>query len=127
LPNPVLDGLNGQTEKFSPEERVLLLRHIATSVPVEAFAYQAVLKATQEGNNTPDKMDAALKTYVADDRAEKLSQSFLASQRSGAVSRMSDLGLVERQRDGTRVSYAATEQAHLFLQQCAAAQTRQSP
>jgi hypothetical protein len=121
LPNPVLDGeIDGQTEKFTAEERSLLLRHIATSAPVEAFAYCAVLKAVRDGNNTPEKIDAALKVYVAEDRVEKLSQSFLASQRSGAVSRMSDLGLVERQREGVRVSYAVTEEGQAFLAQCAA-------
>jgi hypothetical protein len=120
LQNPVLDGQNGQAEKFSPEERSLLLRHIATSVPVEAFAYRAILEAVQGGNYSPDKIDAALKSYVTEDRAEKLSQSFLASQRSGAVSRMSDLGLIERQREGVRVSYAVTEDGRSFLAQCAA-------
>jgi len=122
LPNPVVDAsADGATEKFSQEERALLLRHIASSVPVESFAYRAILEAIQGGNNTPEKIDAALKTYVAEDRAEKLSQSFLASQRSGAVSRMSDLGLVVRQRDGIRVFYATTEAGRKFLAQCAAA------
>jgi hypothetical protein len=121
LPNPVLDASADEaTEKFSPEERALLLGHIVSSVPVESFAYQAILEAIQAGNNTPDKIDAALKAYVAEDRAERLSQSFLASQRSGAVSRMSDLWLVERQRDGVRVSYIATEQGRDFLAQCVA-------
>lgn len=125
LPNPVLDGrLDGSAEKFTPAERSLLLRHIASSVPVEAFAYRAVLDAVRNGNNTPDKIDAALKTYVTEDRAEKLSQSFLASQRSGAVSRMSDLGLVERQREGVRVSYAVTKEGQAFLHQCMSNQSR---
>ncbi len=120
LQNPILDGPDGEPEKFSPEERSLLLRHIASSVPAEAFAYRAILEAVQAGNNSPDKIDAALKTYVTKDRAEKLSQSFLASQRSGAVSRMSDLRLIERQREGVRVSYALTKEGRAFLAQCAA-------
>jgi hypothetical protein len=116
LPNPVIDSqVDGTPEKFSPDERAFLVGHIATSVPVEAFAFRAILEAIQEGNNTPEKIDAALKAHVAEDRAEKLSQSFLASQRSGAVSRMADLGLVERQRDGVRVYYAQTEQGRTFL------------
>jgi hypothetical protein len=121
LPNPVVDGpAEGLVQKFSGEERSLLLRHIAAHVPVEAFAYRAILVAIQAGSNTPETIDAALKKHVAEDRAEKLSQSFLASQRSGAVSRMSDLGLVERQRDGVRVCYAATDQGRAFLAQAAA-------
>jgi hypothetical protein len=118
LPNPVIDSqVDGTPEKFSSDERTFLIGHIATSVPVEAFAFKAILKAIQEGNNTPEKIDAALKAHVTEDRAEKLSQSFLASQRSGAVSRMSDLGLVERQRDGVRVYYVPTEQGRTFLAQ----------
>jgi hypothetical protein len=117
LTNPVLDGgQDSNGEKFTPEERSLLVQHIISSVPVEAFAYRAVLNAVQDGNNTPDTIDAALKTYVAEDRAEKLSQSFLASQRSGAVSRMSDLKLIGRQREGTRVFYVLTEEGRAFLE-----------
>jgi hypothetical protein len=120
LPNLLLDGpADGTVEKFTADERSLLLRHIASSVPVEAFAYRAILEAIQAGSNNPDAIDAALKKYVSEDRAEKLSQSFLASQRSGAVSRMSDLGLVERERDGVRVSYAATDEGRAFLAQLA--------
>lgn len=120
LTNPVVDSADGAIEKFSPEERTLLLGHIVSSVPVESFTYRAVLEAVQAGDNSPEKIDAALKTYVAEDRAEKLSQSFLASQRSGAVSRMADLGLVERQRDGVRVLYVATAEGRSFLAQCLA-------
>jgi hypothetical protein len=118
LPNPVIDSPVDRTpEKFSPDERAFLIKHIIESVPVEAFAFKAILKAVQDGNNTPEKIDGALKSHVAQDRAEKLSQSFLASQRSGAVSRMSDLGLVERQRDGVRVYYVPTGQGQAFLAQ----------
>jgi hypothetical protein len=120
LPNPVLDGpADGPTEKFSPEERSLLLQHILESVPVEAFAYRVILEAVSHGSNSPDTIDAALRVYVTEDRAEKLSPSFLASQRSGAVSRMSDLGLIERRRDGVRVYYGVTDDGLAFLNQCA--------
>jgi hypothetical protein len=122
LPNPVLDEpTDGPTEKFSPEERALLLRHIVTSVPVEAFAYRVILEAVSHGSNSPDTIDAALKAYVSEDRADKLSPSFLASQRSGAISRMSDLGLVERRRDGVRVFYEITDEGRTFLAHYAAA------
>jgi hypothetical protein len=118
LPNSIVDGPpDDQNEKFTAEERSLLLSHITASVPVESFAYRAVLKAVEQGNITPDTMDAALKVYVAEERANKLSQSFLASQRSGAVSRMSDLGLIGRKRDGTRVSYFVTAEGRAFLAQ----------
>lgn len=108
------------TEKFSTEEREFLVHHIATAVPAEAFAYRSILEAVKAGHNTPEKLDAALKAYVSPDRAEDLSQSFLSSQRSGAVSRMSDLDLIGRQRDGTRVTYAVTDEGRAFLELCTA-------
>ena len=116
LVNPVLDAVDGEPPaKFSAEERALLLDHITAAVPVEAFAYRAILETIRDGSNTPEKIDAALKAHVSANRAEELSQSFLASQRSGAVSRMSDLGLVERHREGIRVFYAVTEEGGAFL------------
>ena len=72
----------------------------------------------RNGQISPEQIDAALKSYLDEDRAGDLSQSFLASQRSGAVSRMSDLGLIERRREGVRVSYAATADGQAFLTQC---------
>jgi hypothetical protein len=123
--NPLLDGAEqGPPEKFTPPERSFLLGHIVRSVPVEAFAYGVILEAVQRGQTSPEQIDAAMKTYLDEDRVGDLSQSFLASQRSGAVSRMSDLGLIERRREGVRVFYAATEDGLAFLRECAANQPR---
>lgn len=116
LPNPLLDGgPNGSMGKFSPQERSFLIWHILRSVPVEAFAYRVILEAVREGHTSPEQIDTALKAYLDQGRAGDLSQSFLASQRSGAVSRMSDLGLIERRREGVRVYYSATEDGLTFL------------
>ena len=116
LENPILDGVvNGAVHRFSEDEKGLLIEHILVGVPVESFAYRAILEAVMAGHNTPETIDTFLQQYVSRDRAEKLSQSFLASQRSGAISRMSDLGLIERQRDGTRVSYGIPKEGREFL------------
>jgi hypothetical protein len=118
--NPLLDGAqDGPPDKFSPQERSFLLGHIVRSVPVEAFAYRVILEAVQQGQTSPEQIDVAMKKYLDEDRAGDLSQSFLASQRSGAVSRMSDLGLIERRREGVRVFYATTEGGLAFLRECA--------
>jgi hypothetical protein len=93
-------------------------------VPVEVFAYRVILGAVSDGQTSPDQIDTAMKAYLDGQRADTLSQSFLASQRSGAVSRMSDLGLIERRRDGVRVSYTATEDGLAFLKQSTNHQTR---
>ena len=118
MENPILDGAgNGAVQKFSDQERAFLVEHVLRGVPVESFAYRVILETVMQGDNTPEKIDGALKKYVSQDRAEQLSQSFLTSQRSGAVSRMSDVGLIERHREGVRVIYGVTKQGEQFLSQ----------
>ena len=117
MPNPVLDdGAADPDRRFSDDEVAFMLRHIASSVPVEDFAFRSILAAIQAGHDTPDTLDAALHQYVSPATGDRVSASFLSSQRSGAISRMADLGLVRRTRDGVRVSYAVTAAAEGFIQ-----------
>lgn len=115
LPNPVLEGNKDfAISKFSHEETDWLLNHIQQTVSVEAFAIRAILTAIREGANTPEKIDATLAPLIPRDSGRSLSPSFLASQRSGAISRMVDLGTIIRIRTGTRVSYSVTEIGEKF-------------
>jgi hypothetical protein len=117
LPNSVLDSVEeGSTEKFTAEEKSFLLDHISSSVPAEDFAYRAILSAIAESANTPDKIDAALQRYISRDAYAHLSKSFFSTQRSGAISRMADLGLVARVRSGVRVSYVVTAGGQAFME-----------
>jgi len=117
LANPVLDrAQQSVTQKFSTEEIVFLLDHIQHCVPVEAFAIRTLIAAIQEGADTPEKLDEALRVHVPADSNRSLSPSFLTSQRSGALSRMADLGLLARIRKGVRVSYRITEQGQSFAE-----------
>lgn len=110
LRNPILDNNPPETaQKFTADERTFLLDHISGSVPAEDFAYRAVLGAVDAGARTPGKLDTALQEYVSKDASQTLTESFLATQRSGAVSRMADLGLITRKRDGVKVSYLTTD------------------
>lgn len=110
LRNPILDNNPPKTaQKFTADERTYLLDHISSSVPAEDFAYRAVLGAVDSGARTPGELDTALQKYVSKDASQTLTESFLATQRSGAVSRMADLGLITRKRDGVKVSYLTTD------------------
>ncbi len=116
LTNPVLDGCqNDPAQKFSSEEATFLLDHIRSHVPVEAFAFRTLIQAIADGAITPDKLDEALRVHVPAETNRSLSQSFLTSQRSGALSRMADLGLIARQRKGVRVSYTITPEGKAFV------------
>ena len=120
LTNPILDHAEGMAitgEKLSEEERGFLIQHIRDNVPVEDFAIRAVLAALDAGACNPDDLDAALREYMPERIDEPFSPAFLSTQRAGAISRMGDLGLVERFRDGLRVTYQASVTAHQYVEQ----------
>lgn len=117
LTNPALDSCQTDpAQKFSPEEAAFLLEHIRAHVPVEAFAFRTLIEAIADGAITPDKLDEALQVHVPGITNRSLSPSFLTSQRSGALSRMADLGLIARERKGVRVSYTITPEGEAFVQ-----------
>lgn len=116
LINPVLDTCQTEhAQKFSLEEIGFILEHIRSHVPVEAFAFRTLIQAIMGGADTPDKLDEALRTLVPTDFNRSLSPSFLTSQRSGALSRMADLGLITRIRKGVRVTYTITPNGEAFV------------
>lgn len=116
MPNPVLDG--GQetpAQKFTVDEQMYMREHIARSVPIEDFAYRAILEAVIAGAATPVELDEGLKGYISGRARDSVTDSFLSTQRSGAVSRMSDLGLLSRVRNGVRISYSATDAGRSYV------------
>lgn len=113
LENPILDGPGASPERLTLDERRFILNHIADHVPAEDFAYRTILSAIVTGANSPSALDVELKTYVS--KGKNFTTSFTSAQRSGAVSRMADLGLVQRVRDGVRVSYRVTEEGHHYV------------
>ena len=117
LPNPVLDGFqDNPLQKFSNKERNFLIDHIVQNLPAEDFAYRAIMSAIVHEANTPDTMDKFLQKKISIDTNRDISASFLSTQRSGAVSRMTDLGLVRRVRDGVRVLYEITDSGQAYLE-----------
>lgn len=117
LHNPILNGPPGSTERLSEAEREFLIEHIHTNVPVEDFAIGAVLAAVTEGASTPEELDQALARYLPARTEKPLSEAFLSTQRAGAISRMGDLGLIERVRDGLRVTYKLSSRGNQYLEQ----------
>jgi len=116
LPNPVLDtDASVSSLRFSDEETHFLLHHIEAAVPPEAFAYRAILSAFGSGENTPEKLDKVLAKLLPERTEKPFTREFLSTQRSGVISRMADLGLVERVRDGIKVTYRATPAGVSFL------------
>lgn len=116
LRNPVLDESQlKEVKKFSELEIEFLLRHISKNVPTEDYAYMTILALIDEGINTPSRIDEALKKRIPLSAGRNLSQSFLSAQRSGTISRMTDLCLIDRERDGINMSYKITSSGKDYL------------
>jgi hypothetical protein len=65
-------------------------------------------------------LDAAVKKLPVT-KKDGVSDSFVTTQRSGLMSRMADLALVTRARDGVRVSYVITESGSSYAARAVAA------
>ncbi len=116
LANPLLDRpiTEKPSEKLSTEEIQWVMLHITEHVPVEASAFRTVLTGLAQGCNTPDALDNFVKEHAKE--KPDVTNAFVSTQRSGAVSRMADLDLVKRQRDGTKVSYEVTKRGKAWLE-----------
>ena len=109
LQSPILDAPGTPTtRKLTLEEIEFLLTHILSSVPEEVSAYAAILGAIESGANTPDAVDKCLRQRFNLPTEQAITKTFLTTQRTGAISRMIDLGLIARQKDGLRVTYLFT-------------------
>lgn len=119
LENPVIDGRNvGTGPKFSDAEREFLVQHILRFVPAERAAYSVVLDALADGAASPGNLDSHLASRFHINRSS-MSPSFLAMQRGGVISRLIDLGLVARDKEGIRVAYFLTAAGKEVRQQLA--------
>jgi hypothetical protein len=58
-----------------------------------------------------------LRLVTKAEKRNEIKQTFLTTQRTGAISRMVDLGLVTRQKEGLRVTYRITDPAETFRSQ----------
>ena len=115
--NPVLDGAEDTWKKrFSDDEVIFLLEHIAQWVPAEASAYLTLGRLVLEGFNAPSAIDGALTEIVRKSTSSPPSESFVSSQRSGAISRMTDLGLITRIREGATVQYEVTDAGRRYIE-----------
>ena len=118
LENPILDAPGTPaTRKLTLEEVEFLLAHIIRSVPEETSAYASILDAIKSGTNTPDAVDKCLRQRFNLLTDQAITKTFLTTQRTGAISRLVDLGLLARQKEGLRVTYIITQPGKDFRTQ----------
>jgi len=109
LANPVIEN-EDLNSPLSDKEREFLLKQISAELPEEARLMQSVLEAIKAGATNPEKVQEGLKKLKPE-----LKESELSTVRSGLLSRMSELGLVTRERVGLSVRYHITSAGQEFL------------
>ena len=116
LPNPLMDtGLEGWLEyaktgkRFSEQEIAFLLGHFKQNLPNEWEHVKNIAKAISNGKNRPKMLDQQL-MEIYDWESSNASQ-----MRNGAVSRMEELTLLTREKQGREVTYLLTKLGRKLL------------
>jgi len=112
LNNPVFD-LHDTSAALSDDEVQFYLRHIREHVPGEVYAFRLVLSLISKEVNGPEPLDAEIAGHVGAD----WSKGLVATQRAGTISRLFELGLIEKGREGRRVTYEITQRGVQWLEE----------
>jgi hypothetical protein len=118
LENPILDtDREMATRTLSESEIQFLLEHVRALVPEETSAFISIIDGVEKGANTPDTIDAYLRERFHLENDAAMTPAFLSTQRTGAISRMVELGLLAREKAGLRVTYVVTHPGKCFHSQ----------
>ena len=112
LENPLLDNNNTGKGTLSERETEFYIKHVFHNIPGESQAIKQILEHISNGISTPKELNNRLKVDYAD---YGWSEAVLNTNRSGLVSRLHELGLVEKVRKGKEVAYALTSQGLTWL------------
>jgi len=113
LPNHILDE-GDLSAPLSSEETHFLISYIANTMSGEKAQMRGVLRAVYEGAVTPDDLRKSMKEVyrpffgASQVTEEEWSDGKLTLMIAGALSRLVEMGFVERQRNGSRVRYGLT-------------------
>ena len=111
LYNPLLDMGPDADEPLSTDERDFYMDHVRKGLPAEHRAMVTAANAIADGRNRPDEL-----TDRVAQLQESWSESKVSTMRSGIVSRMHELGLIERERVGQRgIAYMLTDIGETFV------------
>jgi len=107
--NPVIDDGDFMSP-LSKEERRFLIEHIAAELPQELNLMRYVAKAVSDKADNPGLLQKRLKELKP-----ALNQSELTTMRCGLLSRMAELGLIRRVKNGLSMNYRNTPDGELLL------------
>jgi len=103
--NPILDDLGAEDGTIGSDERLLLLDCIRNHLPSEWKFMLNILNWINEGHDTPDLLTAKVKMNYGPRTEQDWNQEQASTYRGGAIGRLGEIGIVERQWDSRRVTY----------------------
>jgi len=110
LTNPLLDA--GQVvDVLSDEERTAYVEQVLRFCPGEVTAFSMIASALREGRSS----NSLIEEVLAAGPGSHWTPAVVSTQRSGAMGRMLDLGLMLRKRHGRRVEFELTRAGSEFL------------
>lgn len=109
--NPVIDN-HDYSVPLSEEEVSFLLDHIVRQVPGESKLVHFILDNVRKGRKTPEELNDRVRSEYG---SVWKGENEPVTMRSGAVSRISELGLLERKKDGVKVTYFLTDRGQQYL------------
>ncbi len=111
LPNPIIDRDLAHEGPFSPLERTLILGSINHRLPMEWNVMRTLIDGMRGGAVGNERLDARMARKFGPGTTFNWSDSILQLRRVAAVTRMSELGLVIRRRDGRKTLSELSEDA----------------
>lgn len=110
IPNPVLDN-SDLSSSLGNDEIGFYLEHIRARVPGEAYAFELILGLLTEGVNGREGLNERIRNRVGLD----WTHAVVNTQRTGAMARMYELGLIDKTRHGLKVKYGITDRGMSWL------------
>jgi hypothetical protein len=111
LGNPVIDQEDFNSP-LSDEERRFIIEHISVELPEERKLMRFVLQSIKAGAANPDALQEEVKKL----KPKLNKRTELVTFRSGLLSRMFELRLLTRERNGLSVRYCVTPEGERFLE-----------
>lgn len=111
LDNPILD-INSEKPDvvFSDNEINFYLKHIQTYLPKEVEIIQYLMDNVYQGINKPDILTTKIKEWN-----KEWSDDVANTMRSGIISRLFDLRLIQKDKEGLFVTYHLTKEGEKYV------------
>jgi DNA-binding transcriptional ArsR family regulator len=117
LPSPIIDG-DGE-EPLSREERNCIIDQLITQYRAEALQMEFVLREITSGVSSRQGLNDRIVQFYRKswpNECRNWREGVFNTMRAGEISRLYELGLISKTRDGLMVTYSITEEGERVLE-----------